>query len=752
MSINIKKLRVMWKEKIELNHGENIDFLCSFDDGKKWISFNEMLSNIRTPFIGSKKIPLSSYEMINDEYSNIDFTIPLTFDAIPGISDQNCSITPYEENSNLGLPAGNYFIRVAGITSDFVGMNLSNTKISTVSSLSAAKSFNIIERGDINLGLQFSNSIRGFAVYMGKKTTLNFETNITENTTSTVIFSNYKCTNYSGEDIPIEKGFIYGGSFINNVNNSSAIITNSNNSTNITNTDINNIEITNNNKLILNLNNIVLHTNDKIKLVLDVVHYRLVFISNLTTKLIKSIESNSSDPIYIENRYPLPFSGRIRINSEYIKYENQTFDTNSEHPLGFYKLSGITRESITSRHEIGSSVFVSLLDGGFFGELPKKSIAIYENTENLKQYFHFDASAYSDIVIDMAGNNNAKIIGTVDFTTTESFLKSAANFNKAGILVSEYDFKPNGTIHFYFKIEELPNTDMVIFGNNTGLKLTLSKDNLRLSLEYNNNIIIRNDNPKLSKIKIGEWTEIGICWQHSSAFSSNKVYLYKDGILEIDENMSISLGNQYFGIGGLLTSSIVNNNYSNVTYSNMFKGKIDDWRIYDTCLNLDQLLALDTALKKLGFEYCGIINIDKRFVKREVNNTPDKLLDYYLFDSNILKYEPYVPTYFSVLETDEAKLNLLNTYSETCDLWPLPAIENGNLFNTDNLLEQESDPENLYNKVYKKANGTVIPKINYPGNIETIKYSFSLTGKSDGINSPIIKDFATIISNSTIDF
>lgn len=750
MSLNIKKLRVLWKEQLDIGNGEDIDFLCSFDDGKKWVSFKDVLADIRTPSVNGRRIPLASYEMLDDNYSAIDFTIPLTLNTIPGISDSNCSITTYDEASPLGLPKGEYYIKIASISTDFVGMNTSSSRVAAMSSLSKAKYFNITGRGDIDLAVQYDNGTRGLAVYVGKKTKLKFETTITEPTTHTAVFTKYKVDNFGDSDIPVELGSILGDSFITSMDSNSRIEKTGTGNIAITESAIDSFTINEKNKAVLILNP-ELKTGDKVFFIVDVIHYRLMYISNLTTKLIKAIEPNSSDPIRIDKRYPIPYSGKIRVNSEYIKYESLEFKTDLSNPLGFYELNGITRESITTKHEIGSLVFVSLLDGGSYGELPRKSISIYENTENLKQYFHFDSGSFSDTVSDMTGNNNGKIIGNVDFSNTESFLKTAASFNKAGVIVTKHQFQPNGTIHFYFKIEKMPENDMIIFGSEKGLRLKLSKDNLRLSVEHNNSIIVKSENPKLSKVKIGHWTEIAIAWQYSAVFGTNRLYLFKDGFLEADENFSITPGERYFAIGGLLKTDIVNDEYSNVEYSDLFLGKIDDWRIYDANLSLDQLESLDSKLKELGFDYCGIIKLDKRFVKKGSSPDKDTLLDYYLYDAALLQYEPYIIPYFSILKNDTENIDSLSQHSSICDLWPLYAIDNGNMF-TPEVLENVSKTNKIQDQLILKSDGKYSARISYPINTDTIKYRFELSGKSDGVNSPIIKDFATIVSTSTIDF
>lgn len=748
MSLEVKKIRVIWKEQLEIGNGEDINFLCSFDDGRQWVSFKDLLSDIRTPSINGRKIPLSSYEMLDNNYSTIDFTIPITFNSIPGISDSNCTIESYPLDSDKGLPPGEYYLKAAGITTDFVGMNTTSNRISAMSFMSKAKKFNLPERGDIKLGVQYGSNVKGLAVYIGKKTQLVLSTKISDTNTNTAIFTEYSVDGYSSDSIPIEYGSIFGSSYITSIDSTSSITKNSGGSSVISESVINSFSINEKNKAILVLNGVNLEKDDIVKVVLNVIHYRLAFISNLTTTLVKAIDSNSSDPICIDNRYSLPFSGRIRVNSEYINYEKIEFASDSSFPQGYYKLSGITRESISSKHEIGSPVFVSLLDGGIFGELPKKSISIYKNTEGLGQYFHFDRSGYSDMVPDMTGNKNGKILGLVDFTGTESFLKTAASFTKSGVIITDHEFKNSGTIHFYFKIDKLPDNDMVLFGSSSGLRLKLSKDNLRLSLEYGNKVIIKSENPKISKVKIGSWTEIAISWQHSTAFSTDRVYLYKDGILEADESLTIAAANQYYAIGGLLTTATVNPDYSNAEYSDLFEGKIDDWRVYDIHLGMDQLSILDSNLKELGFEYCGVIDINKRFVNKGITPDKDKILDYYLFDSSLLKYEPYIITYFSVLKDDEELVDKAGEYSTTCDLWPLYAIANGNYFTADTLQTKDGN----YGLVIKKKDGKDVSRINYPININSIKYRFELSGKSDGVNSPIIRDFATIVSSSSIDF
>ena len=751
MSIDIKKLRVMWTEKLNVGNEENINFLCSFDNGNQWVSFSDILSDIRTPSSASRSIPLASYEMIDDERSSIDFTIPLTFNSVPSISDKNTTVDLSSYGAENGIPAGEYYIKVATISSDFVGLNPTNDRISSTSFFSKAHKVSLPGTGVIKLGVQYDENTKGLAVYLGKETQLVFETDIEENTNS-AIFSSYKVNGYSDESIPVEYGSIFGSRYNYSLNPESVILKSDTSSISIDSNTISSFDINERNKAIATFvsptNGFYLSPGDKVKLVFNVVHYRLLYISNLTTRLLRQIKPNSSEDILVDPKYPLPYSGKIRVNSEYISYNGiefgaETTEENINYPQGCWRLTGVQRgNGITNSHQVNSPVYLSLLDGGIFGEMPNKSISLFRNSDNLVQYFNFEnISNSSDVITDMMNNYDGRIIGTVDSGKTDSFLKNSASFNKAGIILDRQEFGTSGSIHFYFKINSIPEEDVYIFGVKNGLKLKLSKDNLRLALEYGDTPIIKSTNPKLSKIKINEWAEIGISWQNSTIYNTGRIYLYKDGSLEADEDFSFTSINSYFAIGGLLLSTNEEVENGDIRYSNLFKGNIDDWRVYSKYLDLDLLNDINTNIKEYGFEYCGTIDIDKRFVKDGV------FLDYYLYDSSLLKYEPYIITYFSVLNNDE-DFNEVEDQSgaTTCDLWPLYAIENGNMFESDLL-----DNSNFYGSTIIKSDGKKVSRISYPVNVNTIKYRFELTGKTDGISSPVVEKFATIVSSSNID-
>ena len=750
MSLEFRKLRLMWKEKLDTTVGEDVNFLFSFDSGSSWHSFANVLSRVRSPSSSNTALPYASYTAYDDELNSIDFTVPLLFNSVPKIAlDKSSTVIDTSENPT-GLPAGEYYIKVATISSDYVGMSETSTPIAAISFPSAAAKFNLTPAGYINLAVQYDDLAKGLAIYIGKKTTLTFSTTITDTSTQTAILDSYTADGYSGS-LTTEFGTFFGDSFITSI--TSLKINGEEKDLGADNSAISSFGFnTDTNKLILKLSSLTLAPHDTVEIKIGVVHYRLAFISNLSTKLAQSIAANDTDAVYISSRYYLPASGSIKIDSETVDYTTLSWDSNKQ----CYKLTGLTRSSKETEHSTSAVIRSAYLDGGTYGELPRKDISIYQDSDGLIQYFNFESSAYAEKVVDLTGNTDADIVGTVNVGESDSFLKNSIYFNKAGILVTQFTVDNSGSIHFYFKIDTIPSEDMVLCGSEDSIRLKLNHTNLRLSLEFNEDTIIPSTSPKLSKVQIGKWTEIAITWQYSSTFSANKVYFYKDGVLEQDESYSISNGDYTIALGALLTNS--GDDETDVEYESSFIGKIDDWRVYNTCLSLEDLTSIDANLKEYGYEYCGTIKLDESFIvgaNDPKGQAVGAIMDYSLFDSELLKYDPYIPTYFSVLSKSVDDVDEAGEYKSECDLSILAAINNGNIIDKDLILDyyKNIDGEYGYCLLKNTTSGIqYVPRINYPSEIDSIKYRFALTGKSDGMSTPIIKDFVAIASTSSIDF
>ena len=762
MSLEFRKLRLMWKEKLDTTVGEDINFLFSLDSGSRWHSFANVLSRVRAPSSSNAALPYASYTAYDDELNSIDFTVPLLFNSVPKISSAKSSTVIDTSENPTGLPAGEYYIKVATISGDYVGMSETSTPVAAVSFPSAAEKFNLTSKGSINLAVQYDDLAKGIAIYIGKETTLTFSATISATSTHTVVFDSYKAKDYNGT-LTTEFGTFYGDSFITSI--TSMTVNRAGTYLDIDKDQVSKFEFVTDttktdvaNKLVLTLvkpetnDTNELKADDEVVVEVGVVHYRLAFISNLSTKLAQSIVANDTSAVYLSSRYYLPASGTIKVDSETIDYTTLAWDLDKQ----CYKLTGLTRSSKETAHSTSAVIRSAYLDGGTYGELPRKDISVYQDSDGLIQYFNFESSAYSEKVIDLTGNTDADIVGTVSVGESDSFLKNSIYFNKGGILVTSFNVNNSGSIHFYFKIDTIPSEDMVLFGSEDSIRLKLNHTNLRLSLEFNEDTIIPSTSPKLSKVQIGKWTEIAITWQYSSTFSANKVYFYKDGVLEQDESYSISNGDYTIALGALLTNT--GDEETDVEYESSFIGKIDDWRVYNTCLSLEDLTNIDANLKEYGYEYCGTIKLDKSFVvgaNDPKGQSEGDIMDYSLFDSELLKYDPYIPTYFSVLIESVDDVDTAGEYKSECDLSVLAAINNGNLIDKDLILDYYSNIDGDYGYCLLKntASGIkYVPRINYPAEIDSIKYRFALTGKSDGMSTPIIKDFVAIASTSSIDF
>jgi hypothetical protein len=622
--------------------------------------------------------------------------------------------------------------------------------------LSKAQIVNVPIRGDIDLGVRFDDGLKGIGVYVGKESILKIKTDVAPSISNVVYFDTGEIEGFNiceefDTDINSRRGRLLGDSFLKNLDSSKCFI---NEVDALSADNIESISFYSNDKIRLQLKDMSLESVTSIQIAFNVVHYRLMFISNLVTYLLREISASSDGFIYLNTKTALPYSGKIRIDYDEITYNSLTVEGSSaDFPEGCFKLGGITRSDPLAVHPIGSMVILSLLDdNNTLGRLPKKNLVVYEKSNNLGQYYHFDSNYSSDSIIDMSpsvNRYNAHRIGSISLIQSDIFLKSAAKFTKSGILLTRYSFGNNGSIHFYMKMDTLPNSDMVVFGNKNSLWCKVNKSNLRLSIGYGSTILISNENPKLSKLKVGEWTEITIVWLRSNIYLTDRLYLYNNGMLEIDEQLNQSFSSSYFAIGGLLTSEIIPEelDLANIQYDTPFEGYIDDWRIYDEAFSQDQILDLDQNLKKLGFEYYGIIKIDKKFV----NPVTNKILDYKKYYEYNPKNDPYILTYFSVLKSDEEKLDSLGEYGSTCELWPIYTLDNGNMFTTDMVDYIYSDEEKIFG-AYVNENDTIIPRLCYPVNVNSIKYRLSLVGKTDGKSSPVVKDFVTIISASTLDF
>lgn len=746
MSTNVKKIRLIWKESLGSVGSDGVNFLCSFDEGDTWVSFLNVLEEIRQGASTGKSLPYASYTVIDDDFSEIDFTIPITLNCVPAIDEDHTSIT-YKANDTEGIPAGTYYFKLASISKEASKSSSTGSIIAPMSSMSKGAKYELTDRADIKLGVKYDDNIKGLALYVGKLVAIEFEGKVSS-TTDTVVFDNYSIDGVTFGKI--EKGTIIGSSFTDSMDESKSAIVRNEMEIGITADMLNNFYINDSNKGVLVFSDTILQPEDTIKYTLNVIHYRLTFISNMVTKLLKKIDPNSSDAIYLDSTFPVPYKGRIYINSEYITYTSMEFISDVDYPSGYYRLSGITRSASTRTHAVGSDVYVAVLDGGMYGELPKKSISVFRNVTNLDHYFNFEELTDSATTVsDLMSRSLGTIIGAISPYYSEGFLKNSAKFSKSGVIYVNHTFGNSGAIHFYFKLTSLPTEDMYIFGNSEGLKLKICKDNLRLQLENGDETVIRSTDPRLSKVKLNDWTEICIAWEYSVAYDVEKLYFYKNAALEVDVDYSLSESASYYGIGALLTAEESDGIYT-FSYTYPFDGVIDDWRVYNKAIGLDEIIDIDTNIQEYGFEKCGTITIDDRFVN---SLDSSRLLDYWIDSrSSLENMQPYIIPYFSILEKDLNEVDNNSSYGIRCDLWPLYAIENGNYFTADSI--DEMYPENTTDYCYKikLSNGKTVLRLNSATDVSSVKYRFELKGDPYGSETPIVKEFSAIVSNSTIDF
>ncbi len=171
-------------------------------------------------------------------------------------------------------------------------------------------------------------------------------------------------------------------------------------------------------------------------------------------------------------------------------------------------------------------------------------------------YFKFD-NADNLVAIDSSGNN---LNGTIDgISVVSGKVDNAFNFNNGNVVIPSYNFGLANkiSIKVWFKLYNLTNTSSFV-GTSQSYRLMYSRYSDTIEFDLDNSTVIELN----TSITIDQWYHIAVTYSGSEA----KIYI--NGTLDNTNNISLAIGNSYFGtdIGG----------------SHGFDGALDELRVYNT--------------------------------------------------------------------------------------------------------------------------------------------------------------------------
>jgi hypothetical protein len=383
-------------------------------------------------------------------------------------------------------------------------------------------------------------------------------------------------------------------------------------------------------------------------------------ITNISTEIFNNGSSqnvyfiNENDNIiYLTNSSYFPkTNGVIKIDSEYISYSllESIEDVNSTGIPG-YKLTVSQRGYWGTKPEKHYStnknpvLLSNYRFGGKYGEISNKIWPKLQSVPNLIQYLPFDNNDYTNYlikdpdttssiifqdVLEVPFNYNglsfSKEISVTQFgqslkMNSISCLNSNISWtkiNSSGEQEIVNGLPDEGTIHFYVAIDSLPKPsdngvfeeDKFLFGEDSKLWLRVSNKTLKPYLGFGvtddgdftgKNLSLDNDS-SVPSLKIGQFTELAITWNNeldNSNKSIKQIYFYIDN--ELIDTYSIP-NNPNLGIpfiGGCRQTNNIN------IPLHVFKGYLDEWRVFNRCLDQEDLINLSQFIKTSNRDYCG---------------------------------------------------------------------------------------------------------------------------------------------------
>lgn len=432
---------------------------------------------------------------------------------------------------------------------------------------------------------------------------------------------------------------------------------------------------------------------------------KLHYVTNFVQKLKESLTTLSTT-IKLLNEYPFPNHGTVKIDNEYIDYTTCTWNTDH------WELTGLTRgcrgsavEAHTTTFNDETEVYLANYTGGVYGEIPKRIYLKPSIYSNLKQYLNFD----SDSVLNLVPNGpTPEVLGTVEYSSDFALMGKTLKLTGSGVIKTNETLNNTGSIHLLHSfVDSVGNVNPYIFGSVSGLWLSIDKTNLKPVLGYGETTILSNNDPRTPSLSKLDLDQLILTWEPTTENVMNfKLYINRSLIADIDTNIdseTFNPGSPY--IGGLQTG--VN------TYTNTYIGYIDEFRIYNTVLSLNDCSAILEEILNSDSSYCGLISIiDDGYY-------PDLSVD--VSGTRIQLYEPLIDKEFSTTTPDTYGYD----YGVSIDNW---IIEH---FYTD-----QSIPSAEH--------------LTYPIDPEAIKIRFDMTSDSQGFKTPEIKNVSTIISEVSL--
>lgn len=447
------------------------------------------------------------------------------------------------------------------------------------------------------------------------------------------------------------------------------------------------------------------------------VNLKLYHVTNLVQLLNNNITASSSETIILKNKYPFPNNGIIKIENEYIKYTACNWNGTN------WALTGLTRGLYNTTPAVHTNptgenipIYLAMYEnGGLYGEIPDRIYARPELDSDLVQYLNFDSSTPLDLV-----DNTRQIIeiGEVNYSSLWTMLSSSLKLSGRGYINSNYDLTTNiadyGSIHFYISFESFvdnENIDPYIFGtaDGTGLWMRISRITNKPYFGVGEVTIIGSEDFRVPSLTKDGYDRIGLAWRLNS-----------DGFMEFD----FTINGYSFITESTLIPKFSSNEFNRFTPgilliggvsinpNTSFNGYIDDWRVYNRALTLEEFNSIHTYMLSRPNVYCGKITIDNNF--KDLSGANISLND----------YEPLIDT---VINTS---VNGGRDFGIYYDDW---LIEK--LLTDHTILSGE--------------------RITYPIESDTIQLRFDMHGydasdESSGYYTPILKNISLIISEESL--
>jgi len=449
------------------------------------------------------------------------------------------------------------------------------------------------------------------------------------------------------------------------------------------------------------------------------VYLSLIHVTNLVQLLHTSISADSTETIILNNMYPFPDNGVVKIENEYIGYTTCSYN----YSLDYWELTGLTRglyNTTPANHTNPAGenlpVYLAMYEGGgLYGEIPDRVYARPTLDPGLIQYLNFDTSIPSDLVDKTRVINE---IGKVNYSSSWTILSSSLKLSGKGYINSNCNLTntavDSGSIHFYISFESFVdgvNNDPYIFGtaDGSGLWMKISRITNKPYFGVGGVTIIGSEDFRVPSLTKNNYDRIGLAWKVNSE-DCMEFDFTMNGYSFITESTRIpkfsSNKTNRFNPGTLLIGGIsLNPNTS-------FNGYIDDWRVYNTALTLDEFNSIHTYLMSKPNVYCGKVTID---------------YGYKFFDDYGVSIEDYEPLIDISINTT---VNGGHDFGIYYDDW---------------LMEKMLTDHTIYSG----------ERISYPIESDTIQIRFDMhgydvSGESSGYYTPVLKNISLIISEDSL--